>query len=208
MWEIALNLLKNNGKSLLAVIALTGGGVWLGTFITRSQLSDQALAFSEEKSRLNREFSVRESRWDQARVAAANQYAADLKSALAAQLAWQRKADELSQSLAKQDKAHWQTVKNLKKRLKDAIERDGTAYTGIGPASLQLWREALGYPGTESLTGNSLSETTGIHAGNTGYAASPGGRLSPAGIVRFSSEYGRWCLVLRDRLQAIKDYYR
>lgn len=35
-----------------------------------------------------------------------------------------------------------------------------------------------------------------------------GGGLSPSGIVGHSAEYGKWCLSLRDRLQAINDYYR
>ena len=49
MWAITLKLLKSNWKSLLLIVALTGGGVWLGTCITQSQLSDQVLAFRPER---------------------------------------------------------------------------------------------------------------------------------------------------------------
>ena len=47
MWAITLKLLKSNWKPLLLIVVLSGGGVWLGTLITQSQLSEQALAFSK-----------------------------------------------------------------------------------------------------------------------------------------------------------------
>lgn len=53
MWAITLKLLKGNWKSFLLIVVLSGGGVWLGTLITQSQLSDQALAFSKENRRLS-----------------------------------------------------------------------------------------------------------------------------------------------------------
>lgn len=209
MWEITLKLLKSNWKSLLLIVVLSGGGVWLGTLITQSQLSDQALAFSKEKSTLISGFNTQKSQWDQERITAANQYASDLKDALAAQQAWQRKADDLSRQLAAQEVSHQRAVKDLKERLKNAIKSDGNTYTGIGPASLQLWREALGYPTAQTVNaGHHLPETTGSAAGDTGDARRAGGGLSPSGIVGHSAEYGKWCLSLRDRLQAINDYYR
>ncbi|EBP3538321.1 hypothetical protein OJ40_06585 [Salmonella enterica subsp. enterica] len=209
MWAITLKLLKSNWKSLLLIVVLAGGGVWLGTCMTQSQLRDQALAFSNEKSTLISGFNTQKSQWDQERISAANQYASNLKDALMAQQAWQRKADELSRQLAAQEVSHQRAVKDLKERLKNAIKSDGNTYTGIGPASLQLWREALGYPAAQTVhAGHHLPETTGGAAGDTGDANSAGGGLSPSGIVRHSAEYGKWCLSLRDRLQAINDYYR
>lgn len=209
MWAITLKLIKSNWKSLLLIIVLAGGGVWLGTCMTQSQLRDQALAFSKEKSTLISGFNTQKSQWDQERISAANQYASDLKDALMAQQAWQRKADELSRQLAAQEVSHQRAVKDLKERLKNAIKSDGNTYTGIGPASLQLWREALGYPTAQTVhAGHRLPETTGSAAGDTGDAISTGGGLSPSGIVGHSAEYGKWCLSLRDRLQAINDYYR
>ncbi|ENP3040943.1 hypothetical protein ACDB75_004012 [Salmonella enterica] len=209
MWAITLKLLKGNWKSLLLIVVLSGGGVWLGTLITQSRLSDQALAFSNEKSTLISGFNTQKSQWDQERITAANQYASDLKDALAAQQTWQRKADEMSRQLAEQDASHQREVKDLKERLKNAIKSDGNTYTGIGPASLQLWREALGYPTTQTVNaGHYLPKTTGSSAGDTGDAISASGGLSPSGIVGHSAEYGKWCLSLRDRLQAINDYYR
>ncbi|WP_314140411.1 hypothetical protein [Buttiauxella noackiae] len=209
MLGIALKLLKANWKSLLVAAVLLGGGVWFGTFITDKQLSEQALAFSGEKERLNNDFNSQKTLWDQERLAASGRYAADLKAALDTQNAWHKKADDLSVQLAAQESEHSRTVTNLKRRLNDAITRDGTDFTGIGPHGLQLWREALGYASDENLTaGHGLSEAASGDAGPAGDAASTRGGLSPAGIVSYSAEYGRWCLILRDRLQALNDYYR
>lgn len=209
MWEIALTLLKAKWKSLLIAAVLVGGGVWFGTFITDRQLSEQALEFSGEKERLNNDFNSQKTLWDKERLAASDQYAADLKAALDAQNAWHKKADDLSVQLAAREREHDRTVTNLERRLNDAITRDGTDYTGIGPHSLQLWREALGYTSADNLTaGDGLPETASGHAGPAGDATRPHGGLSPSGIVSYSAEYGRWCQRLRDRLQALNDYYR
>lgn len=208
MWVAALKLLKAEWRSLLVVLVLTGAGVWFGTFLTSQQLSDQALSFSQEKSRLNDGFNAQKTQWDKERLAAANQYAADLNAALKAKSAWQQKADELTRTLADKEQQHKRNIADLKKRLNDAIARDGSTYTGLGPHSLQLWREALGYPGAEGINaGNGVPETTGGHAADSTDAYGSGGGLSPAGIVNHSAEYGQWCLVLRDRLQALNDYY-
>ncbi|MBE8111915.1 hypothetical protein, partial [Escherichia coli] len=178
-------------------------------FITGNKLDAQALAFSQEKQRLTEGFSEKERQWDQERLSAANQYAADLKAALDKQNAWQQKADALTRELAEKQKAHDETVRDLKKRLKDALDKDGPGYTGIGPGGLQLFREAFGYPGTESLpAGQHLPATASGTSGHSGQATGTGGGLSPTGIVSFSAEYGAWCQLLEGRLQAINEYYR
>lgn len=118
MWEAALKILKVSWKPLLVVVVLTGCGIWFGTFITGNKLDAQALAFSQEKQRLTDGFSEKERQWDQERLSAANQYATDLKAALDKQNAWQQKADALTRELAEKQKAHDETVRDLKKRLK------------------------------------------------------------------------------------------
>ncbi|TYF44187.1 hypothetical protein DJ546_25070, partial [Enterobacter hormaechei] len=95
MWEAAKKILRVSWKPLLVVVVLTGSGIWFGTFITANKLDAQALAFSQEKQRLTDGFSEKERQWDQERLSAANQYAADLKAALDKQNAWQQKADAL-----------------------------------------------------------------------------------------------------------------
>lgn len=209
MWETALKILKDNWKSLLVVLVLVGGGVWCGIFITRTELATQALAFSQEKQTLTDGFNEKQRQWDQERLNAANQYAVDLKAALDAQDAWHRKADTLTSQLDAKEKAHSKTVTDLKERLKYALKNDGPGYTGIGPGGLQLFREALGYPGAESIpSGQRLPETASSTAGDPRQTSRTGGGLSADGIVTFSSEYGKWCQLLEDRLQAINEYYR
>lgn len=209
MWEATMKILKISWKPLLIVVVLTGSGIWFGTFITGSKLDDQALAFSQEKQRLTDGFSKKERLWDQERLNAANQYAADLKAALDEQNAWHQKADALTRELAEKQKAHDETVRDLKKRLKDATDKDGPGYTGIGPGGLQLFREAFGYPGADSLpAGQHLPATASGTSGHSGQATGSGGGLSPTGIVSFSAEYGAWCQLLEGRLQAINEYYR
>lgn len=209
MWEAALKILKDNWKSLLVIVVLTGGGIWFGTFITDNKLDTQALAFSQEKQRLTDGFSEKQRQWDQERLSAANQYAADLKAALNEQSAWHQKADQLTRELADKQKAHDETVRDLKRRLDNALNKDGPGYTGIGPGGLQLFREAFGYPGAENLpAGQHLPATASGASGHSGQATGTGGGLSPTGIVSFSAEYGAWCQLLESRLQSINEYYR
>ncbi|HCT2633833.1 TPA: hypothetical protein OTR94_001578 [Enterobacter roggenkampii] len=209
MWEAALKILKVSWKPLLVIMVLTGCGIWFGTFITDNKLDTQALAFSQEKQSLTDGFSAKERQWDQERLSAANQNAADLKAALDKQNAWQQKADELTRELAEKQKKHDETVRDLKKRLDDALDKDGPGYTGIGPGGLQLFREAFGYPGAEGLsTGQYLPATASGTSGHSGQATGTGGGLSPRGIVAFSAEYGAWCQLLEGRLQTINEYYR
>lgn len=209
MWEAALKILKASWKPLLVAAVLTGGGIWFGNFMTGNKLDDQALAFSQEKQNLTDGFHEKERQWDQERLSAANQYAADLKTALDEQDAWHQKADVLTRELAEKQKAHDETVRDLKKRLKDALDKDGPGYTGIGPGGLQLFREAFGYPGTENLAaGQHLPAATNSASGHSVQTASAGRGLSPTGIVTFSAEYGAWCQLLESRLKSINDYYR
>ncbi|HGW5506316.1 TPA: hypothetical protein ACNH1V_000330 [Citrobacter koseri] len=208
MWSAALKILKDNWRSLLVVVVLVGAGVWFGMSVTRHELDEQALAFSQERQQLTDDFNARERQWNAERLAAAGQYASDLKAALAAQQSWKQKADELTVRLTQQKTAHERELQALKEKLKDALKSDGPAYTGIGPGGLQLWREALGYNSNAGVaSGDGLRQTAGSTAGDPPHAARPGGGLSPAGIVMFSGEYGKWCLTLRDQLQAVSDYY-
>lgn len=208
MWPAALKILKDNWKTLLIIVALVGGGIWFGMFLSDKALAEQALTFSQEKQKLTDDFRAQKSAWDKERLAAASQYATDLRAALDRQKAWQDKADELTRQMAEKERQHTRAVNDLQRRLNDAINSDGDTYTGIGPAGLQLWREALGYPGAENLSaGHGLSEASSGATGNPGNATGTGGGLSPAGIIRNSGEYGKWCLVMRDKLQALNDFY-
>jgi len=207
VWKAALKILRDNWTSLLLIVVLVGVGVLFGSFITSSKLDKQALKFAEQKQTLTDDFNAQKNQWEQERTAAADKYATDLQTALDTQAVWKQKADALSVKLAENERAYTRKVNDLKQRLKDALKSDGNAYTGIGPAGLQLYTEALGY-GNQSVTaGVGVSGTASVNAGAAGNAISPGGGLSAGGIISHATEYGQWCLILRDRLQALKNYY-
>lgn len=211
MWSAILKLLKAEWASLLVIAALLGGGVWLGTFITGGKLADQKSAYEAQLRQQDKAYSDAQALWQEQKTAAANQYAADLKDALRQRDAQQARADELTAQLAKNASDSERRIGDIKRRLNDALKRDGSGYTGLGPDGLQLWREALGWSGSDTVNataGDGLQQTTGLTAGNSGNARSPRGGLSASGIITGSAAYGQWCLSLRDRLQAINDFYR
>ncbi|MGK3122894.1 hypothetical protein ACCY16_02065 [Candidatus Pantoea formicae] len=218
MWSVILKLLKAEWASLLVIVALVGAGIWFGTHMTAGQLSDQKASYEQQlrdqasdfdKQRL--QWQDERTGWEKERTAASDKHAADLKAALKQRDDAQAKADALSVQLAQNESDSARRVNDLKRRLKDALKSDGTAYTGLGPAGLQLWREALGWSASGDVgntAGNGLSEASGSIASGAGNAASTGGGLSASGIISNSAEYGKWCLNLRDRLQTLKNYYR
>lgn len=209
MLQSVLKLLKAEWKTLLLILVLTGSGIWFGTFISAGALATQSAAFATEKQTLTDEFSRKELQWEKERTDAAGRFATQLQAALTQRDEWQRKSDGLTVELAEKKNNREKKVSDLQERKENALKNDGIGYTGIGPAGLQLWREALGYPGANSVpAGHGMSEASGGTAAGAGDAARPGRGLSAGGIISHSAEYGQWCLTLRDRLQALNDYYR
>lgn len=211
MWSATLKLLKAEWASLLVIAALLGGGVWFGTFITGGRLAGQKSAYEEELRQHDKAYSDAQALWQEQKTAAANQYAADLKEALRQRDEQQARADELTEQLAKSASESQRRISDIKRRLNDALKRDGSAYTGLGPDGLQLWREALGWSvsnTSDAPAGHGVPEASGSAAHDTGDARSARGGLSASGIITGSAAYGQWCLSLRDRLQAINDFYR
>lgn len=211
MWAAILKLIKAEWASLLVIAALLGGGIWFGTFITSGRLADQKSGYEETLRQQDKAFADERAQWQAQKTAAANQYAADLKEALRQRDAEQARADLLTAQLAKSTSDSERRINDIKRRLNDALKRDGSAYTGLGPDGLQLWREALGWSvgNTAGITaGHGVPETTGSAAPYTGDARATRGGLSASGIITGSAAYGQWCLSLRDRLQALNDFYR
>ena len=120
-------------------------------------------------------------------------------------------SDELTARLAKNASDSERRISDIRRRLNDALKRDGSTYTGIGPDGLQLWREALGWSADGAAgtpAGDGLSEAPGRAAAGAGNARPARGGLSASGLITGSAAYGQWCLSLRDRLQAISDFYK
>lgn len=205
-----LKLLRAEWASLLVIAALLGGGVWFGTFITGGRLADQKSGYEETLRQHDKASADERAQWQSQKTAAANQYAADLKEALRQRDAEQVRADALTAQLAKLARDSERRVSDIKRRLNDALKRDGNSYTGLGPDGMQLWLDALGWSAVGPLSaaaGHGVSETTGSAAAGAGHARTAGAGLTPGGIITGSAAYGQWCLSLRDRLQAINDFY-
>lgn len=79
-------------------------------------------------------------------MAAAKQYADELKKAQVETKRWhdfaQRQSIELASALSELDK----TKNTLQEQTHDAIKKDGNGFSGIGSNSLHLYNRAFGYP--------------------------------------------------------------
>lgn len=91
------------------------------------------------------------------------------------------------------------TQRQLKQRIPDATRTDGPRFTGLGPDSLRLYRQLLGY----SASGE--ADLPAADAGNVGEAAAAAGTeagLSPADLLDHAADYGQWCQQLDAQLSA------
>lgn len=211
MWSAILTLIKSQWKSLLLAGVVLACGMWLGTALNSRKLAALDASFATEKLKWAEEregFASERTAWQTTRANASTDFARQLLQANQQSEAFKKAADDLTIRLARQQRESAATVKDLKKRLEDALKNDGAAYTGIGPAGMQLYLEALGYAGTAGgSTGNSLSATARSAAADTGHAGATSGGLSASGVITSAASYGQWCLGLRNQLQAIRDYY-
>ncbi|MBG6243249.1 MAG: hypothetical protein EKE20_16210 [Candidatus Symbiopectobacterium sp. Dall1.0] len=135
---------------------------------------------------------------------AAEQQAAALREALADTAAQQARADKLAVELRQTQTELNQAKNTLKRKITDVVKTDGSTFTGIGPDSLRLYRANLGY------TDNGLSGTGKAPGGAALYPADaprPRGGLSPAGLLNHSGDYGEWCLILREKMTKLNQFY-
>ncbi|MBX9268767.1 hypothetical protein [Chromobacterium violaceum] len=86
----------------------------------------------------------------------------------------------------------------LKERIADATQRDGAAFTGLGPDSLRLYRAALGYAESNS----DLPSADARNAAKTDASEAASAGLSPADLLNHATDYGRWCQELETRLDS------
>ncbi|WP_406850401.1 hypothetical protein [Chromobacterium phragmitis] len=85
-------------------------------------------------------------------------------------------------------------------RIDDVTRNDGSRFTGLGPDSLRLYRQLLGYsdplPGAQSLPAGAAAQTAGPDAG-----------LPASDLLAHAADYGDWCQQLEQRLVALKQLY-
>lgn len=110
------------------------------------------------------------------------------------------KADRLSDALARQQQQLARAQHLLRGKIHDAVTQDGPGFTGLGPDSVQLYARALGYAGTGS-------DAVSPAAGGLAHVA-PDAGLPPVALLQHASDYGAWCLTLRNRLQLLGHFYQ
>lgn len=204
MPTLLLNFLKNNWITLIAITVLMVAGAGLGYLAAGHTYQHDIDQANERESTTRKDFDAFKLTTQTEKTAAAQQAAAELAGALALQKQYQAEAEMLSEQLqAKQGELEL-ARQAFQRTIKNVIEKDGVAYTGIGPHSLCAFRTSLGYPGC----GERVPGTTGADAGYPAEAASSAGGLSPAGILRAGSDYGTWCQTLEAKLKALKTFYK
>ncbi|EHD21538.1 MULTISPECIES: hypothetical protein [Brenneria] len=142
--------------------------------------------------------------YEQEKRIAAEQQVAALKKAREQEAAQRARADKLAADLLDAQTELEQTKKELKRMIPYAVTNDGTAFTGIGPDSLRLYKISLGYP-ADSLPGT--GEAPRRAAVYPADAIRASGGLSPAGIITHAADYGEWCLTLKGKLEKLNQFY-
>lgn len=92
------------------------------------------------------------------------------------------------------------TQRQLKQRIPDATRTDGPRFTGLGPDSLRLYRQFLGYSAADPAADLPSADT-----GNAGEAAAPTGAatgLPPDDLLKHAADYGAWCQKLDQQLNS------
>lgn len=126
-----------------------------------------------------------------------------LQAALAKQAELAEQARLLSLSMEVTQRQLATTQQQLKKRIAHAVQTDGQHFTGLGPDSLRLYRAVLGYPDAGAA---GLPNTTGGHVEHSTDANAARG-ISPGPLLDHATEYGAWCLTLRNKLEALNAFY-
>lgn len=132
---------------------------------------------------------------------AAEQHVAALQKAIADADAQRQRADQLAAELLQVKAELSKTKTQLKRKIPDAIKTDGATFTGIGPDSLRLYRASLGYPADD------LPQASGGAAVYPADALGTRRGLSPAGLLEHSADYGEWCLILRENMTKLNQFY-
>jgi hypothetical protein len=129
-----------------------------------------------------------------------DQWAAELATALRDKQALEQQANQVGTALLETRAQLVRTQQQLKQEIPHVVQADGVHWTGIGPASLRLYTQNLGYP--------VASGDPGLPAANPGDAAkadqagSAGAGLSPTDLLTHSADYGQWCQKLEQQLDA------
>ncbi|MCD0491391.1 hypothetical protein [Chromobacterium violaceum] len=174
-------------KSALYLLPLLGVGY--AGYHTGQSLADQGHQVAMAALQAQHAAELKQRAEDNAHTQAAASAEQKRLADLAHQVGWQllQTRGELARSQAQ-----------LKERIADATQRDGAAFTGLGPDSLRLYRAALGY--AESDSGLPSADAGNVAKADASGTASTG--LPPADLLNHAADYGRWCQELETRLDS------
>ncbi|MCQ4142823.1 hypothetical protein [Vogesella sp. AC12] len=92
------------------------------------------------------------------------------------------------------------TQRQLKQRIPHVTHSDGPRFTGLGPDSLRLYRQFLGYSAADLAADLPPADT-----GNAGEATAPASAaagLPPDDLLKHAADYGAWCQQLDQQLNS------
>ena len=90
--------------------------------------------------------------------------------------------------------------RQLAERISDVTRSDGPRFTGLGPDSLRLYRQLLGYPASGEAD---LPAADAGAAAEAAAAAGPEAGLPPADLLEHAADYGKWCQQLDAQLSVL-----
>ncbi|OWY38036.1 hypothetical protein CEK28_13990 [Xenophilus sp. AP218F] len=123
------------------------------------------------------------------------------QAALRQEQTLRRQLEQREGALLRQQRQLADRQQQLRQRMDHALQQDSRAFTGLGPDSLRLYRQFLGYPA------DALPASQPLSAGNAGQAPSPATGLPPADLLAHAADYGAWCQQLEQRLSALFALY-
>jgi len=129
-----------------------------------------------------------------------DQWADELSTALRDKQLLEQQANQVGTALLETRAQLARTQQQLKQEIPHVVQADGVHWTGIGPASLRLYSQNLGYPVASG--GPGLPATNPGDAAKADQAGSTGAGLSPTDLLMHSADYGQWCQKLEQQLDA------
>lgn len=212
LWGV-VKLLKPSLPWLIGAGLILSAGLWLGNVwgVHTSQKDiDKAV---QEKAAVQHAFDdfktlTADKEANHAREEAEKARLNALQEKKQAELAeqYRQQAEKADASLQAREHELAKLKQKLEKSIEQATRNDGTGWTGIGPQSLCVYRQNLGYPAGPEC-GEYLSAAHAADAGHSTQTRISGNGLSPSGLLHQSGEYGAWCATLENKLRAIGQLY-
>ncbi|MBN3174843.1 hypothetical protein H4F69_14945 [Pectobacterium brasiliense] len=196
-----LKLVKTYWPHILILGAVAASGYNIGHIAGKNAKQAELQEAITELSADNKLKTGQITAYEQDKRLAAEQHVAALQKAIADADAQRKRADQLAAELLQTKAELGKTKTQLKRKIPDVVKTDGANFTGIGPDSLRLYRAGLGY------LADDLPQTSGGAAVYPADAARSRGGLSPAGLLDHSADYGEWCLILRENMTKLNQFY-